>query len=348
MPTFSQMDIYPPINWDEFETIVRDVFQMEYSDVYFQKYGRQGQMQYGVDVCGIGQVTPRVIGVQCKNYEQNLSKLQIEEEIAKAETFKPRITEYFIVTKLKQDAKIQSIVYQISQERVAANKFPVVLLFWEGIKQSLSKFPELIAKHYPQFKKEINNLNYCALLDLSFYGGNLAMYSEIFLNPLNNQISHLVTLCNRLMNATIFIRNLDSRRMLEIKLNGLINYLNKYDNVFVMMDTKSVEIVAKEIENIIQSIEGNLANTENVIYNLGRLLAAWESNIFFYDKPIKKESILFFQDLLKKVPMPEYLAAQIQEKIKNINNIEEGKLNATRLNIPEIIIILINRSFSIA
>lgn len=347
MPTFSQMDIYPPISWEEFETITMDVFQMEYFDVYFQKYGRQGQEQFGVDICGIGQVNTRVMGVQCKNYKSSLSKQQIEEEIVKAERFEPKLTEYFIVTKLEQDNKIQSMVYQISLDRVANGKFSVTLLFWENIRQLLAKFPDLIMKHYPQFKKEISDLNYSALLDLSFYGNNLALYSEILLSPLNNRIVDFISLCNSLMDATVFIRNPNSRKMLELKLNGLTDYLYKYDDVFGEIDRRSIEIVAREIENIIKSIKGSLTNIENIIYNLGVILSIWEFNMFYHDSLINDQNILFFQDLLKKIPIPEYLGAQIQERIKDINNIEESGLNLTRGNIPEAIKNIINRSFSL-
>ena len=61
MPSTYQIGLPIPKDYSEFENMVKEFFCNKYGCV-FQKYGRPGQKQSGIDlICG-------TIGVQCKNY----------------------------------------------------------------------------------------------------------------------------------------------------------------------------------------------------------------------------------------------------------------------------------------
>ena len=90
MPTLSSMKIPPPKSWEEFEEITLDACKIKWENPDLQMHGRQGQAQCGVDIYGANHIFKN-IGVQCKNYESELSLSLIKDEIRKAETFTPKI-----------------------------------------------------------------------------------------------------------------------------------------------------------------------------------------------------------------------------------------------------------------
>lgn len=143
--------IFPkPKSWDTFEDIVCDVFSRKLNNRNFQRYGRSGQLQFGVDIVGV--VNNSVVGIQCKHYPNGkVSNKDVNEEIRKAEKFKPHLTEYIITTSSDRDAKIISHVLKLSQRRKDSNKFPVSILFWDDIYGRLSEFPDLLYKYFTKY-----------------------------------------------------------------------------------------------------------------------------------------------------------------------------------------------------
>jgi hypothetical protein len=95
--------VFPkPLDEDIFEDLVRDVYARVYSNRNFQRYGRRGQKQFGVDSAGFSE--EKLIGVQCKNHpESNISTGEIDDEIKKSQDFKPKLDEYLIVTSADRD-----------------------------------------------------------------------------------------------------------------------------------------------------------------------------------------------------------------------------------------------------
>jgi len=49
----SQLIFPKPKSWDTFEDIVCDVFSRKLNNRNFQRYGRSGQEQFGVDIAGV-------------------------------------------------------------------------------------------------------------------------------------------------------------------------------------------------------------------------------------------------------------------------------------------------------
>ena len=91
MPSIYQIGLPIPKDYSEFENMVKEFFCNKYGCV-FQKYGRPGQKQSGIDlICG-------TIGVQCKNYYNTQLTIPLLRK------------EYYIVTTAKRDVVIQDYV----------------------------------------------------------------------------------------------------------------------------------------------------------------------------------------------------------------------------------------------
>jgi hypothetical protein len=147
----SNQFIFPkPKNWDIFEAIVCDVFARELNSRNFQRYGRSGQKQFGVDIVGISD--GKIIGVQCKHFPNGKITIgDVEEEIEKAEGFSPKLEEFYFVTSADRDTEITSYVYRLSQQREKEYRFPVVIKFWDDIYDWLINYPDILYKHFTKY-----------------------------------------------------------------------------------------------------------------------------------------------------------------------------------------------------
>ncbi len=157
MVSFATAKLPVPESWDEFEDIVSDIIQIAWKDPFSIRNGRLGQRQDGVDIYGKPHyLNGKYAGVQCKNKE--ISKKEVEEEIIKAEKFKPSLEEYIIATTSKRDSSIQEDVRLIDEERTSEKKFSVRVLFWEDICLKLAESEELMIKHFPQFMNRTSSI----------------------------------------------------------------------------------------------------------------------------------------------------------------------------------------------
>jgi tetratricopeptide (TPR) repeat protein len=167
VPNIPQTDLLKPKSWEEFEDIVADLYKRIWEDPEVTRYGRRGQRQQGVDIYGQPErLEGGYAGIQCKRLEQGgLTRAIIEEEIAKAERFTPRLSEYVIATTDRRDAKVQQAVREINDTRRSVGKFPVGVVFWEDLCSKLAH-PEnrdLLQKHYgdllPRIRAAVRSLH---------------------------------------------------------------------------------------------------------------------------------------------------------------------------------------------
>ncbi len=140
--------IFPkPRDWATFEDIVCDVFARKYNNYNFQRYGRSGQRQAGVDIAGLTE--GRMIGIQCKHHPTgNIEIGEIDDEIVKSEGFSPPLSEYIVATSADRDTKAYSHVLDVSVQREREGKYPVTIKFWEDIYSWLTDYPDLLYKHF--------------------------------------------------------------------------------------------------------------------------------------------------------------------------------------------------------
>ena len=89
------------------------------NDPAVQRNGRRGQRQNGVDLFGIrdGNADWQV-GIQCKLKSDGhfLSEDEVRDEVSKAQTFKPPLKEYFIITTAPDDGRCcRTLIFEDSQ-----------------------------------------------------------------------------------------------------------------------------------------------------------------------------------------------------------------------------------------
>jgi len=152
---FRAKQIAPPKEWGTFEDLCHALFKRVWQDPLAQKNGRRGQAQHGVDVFCSPNGDPRSYwGVQCKGKDSNYgSKAEWSEvlaEVAKAEEFSPKLSEWIFATTAPADAVLQKAARELSVERRAKGLFSVDVLGWEEIQAMMADVPEIIAEFYPE------------------------------------------------------------------------------------------------------------------------------------------------------------------------------------------------------
>ncbi|WP_422343435.1 hypothetical protein [Parasphingorhabdus sp.] len=155
MPTIASSVVPPPKSWDEFEDIMLAAAKLRWNNTDFERHGRNGQKQDGVDVFGHDDDECH-IGVQCKNTIGGVTIKVVKEEIANAEAFEPALDKLYIATTAKRDAPLQKAVRLLSKDRRAVDKFRISILFWDDVCQDLATDDDVFYAHYPQFRGKVD------------------------------------------------------------------------------------------------------------------------------------------------------------------------------------------------
>ena len=122
-------------------------------------YGRRGQRQDGVDIVGCRNGDPNhIVGVQCKLKTDGrlLREEEVRGEVAKATSFHPTLSEYVIVTTAPDDAKLQSLVKDLSATISQTRNAPlqISVLGWDNLQLEIQRYPEALnafdPSHTPQ------------------------------------------------------------------------------------------------------------------------------------------------------------------------------------------------------
>ncbi|MBP1920109.1 hypothetical protein [Youngiibacter multivorans] len=223
MPTISQIGLIPPEVFEEFEDIVCDYFSNILS-LQFQKWGRQGQKQNGIDLIGGN------IGVQCKNYRTKKLTIEIiENDVLLAEEISPSLSKLYFVTTAKRDAKIQQYF------RSRKGKIPIEIHYWDLIENFLLQNPKVKDLHYPK-EIEINNdqtvINQFLRL-CNVYNIYTAIYEVDYINPYGDDIIYEADVFKAEMTALI---NSD----ISIGVNKeILRDLENFKNIYSRMISKA-------------------------------------------------------------------------------------------------------------
>lgn len=193
MPTIPSMELPKPKNWQEFETIVRDSLILRWKSSGFQKHGKHGQKQNGVDIIGPDEIG-RLVGIQCKRYDKPLTMIEVTNEVGKAEKFKGKLSALFIATTAEHDVTLQGQVRELSDKRVAKGEFAVAILYWEEIVSGLLLNPHVFNAHFPQFKlpisSEVDRERLIAALELGYHGADIWQMIVLLLGQFG-QMAHV-------------------------------------------------------------------------------------------------------------------------------------------------------------
>ena len=149
MPLPLEYNLPKTQNSSEFEDMVCDVCTRKYGRS-FQRYGRSGQKQSGIDIISVGQ--EKQIGIQCKNYE--ISIKEIDRIVEEAKKFRQSMVEFIIATSSFRDVKLQEYITKINQGDEEKLNFMVSILFWEEISMTISQNKDLLVKYYPVFNED--------------------------------------------------------------------------------------------------------------------------------------------------------------------------------------------------
>ena len=150
MPLPVNRQYAPPQSWEEFESLCADLYERIWKDPNTQKHGRQGQPQGGVDVYGQPD-GKNYTGVQCKEKgiwpPTKLTKTDVNEEVKKAKTWKPRLKHFIIATTAKNDKTTQAHARDLSKKHKKKGLFSVTVVSWDEITRRLATYPELLSKY---------------------------------------------------------------------------------------------------------------------------------------------------------------------------------------------------------
>jgi len=153
MPLFHSLQIPPPANWQDFETLCCDLWGLIWNDPNTQKNGRQGQPQHGVDIYGKPDQGNTWAGIQCKGKDsygnKSLTEKEVKAEVKKAKSFKPKLSQFIIATTGEKDAKIEELARMITDEHRKKDLFSVHVWGWKDIVGRIADYPNLMDKHYP-------------------------------------------------------------------------------------------------------------------------------------------------------------------------------------------------------
>ncbi len=156
------MQIPPPSNWQDFESLCCDLWREIWRDPNTQENGRQGQPQNGVDIFGRPEQGRQWAGIQCKgkdNYsDKSLTEDEVRREVEKAKSFTPRLSQFIIATTGLRDGKLQELARSITEGHLRNDLFSIHIWAWEDIKNILENFSEVIAKHYPMLAAGVKNV----------------------------------------------------------------------------------------------------------------------------------------------------------------------------------------------
>jgi tetratricopeptide (TPR) repeat protein len=152
MPIFSNQQIPPPANWQDFEALCCDLWRAIWKDPNTQRNGRQGQPQHGVDISGRPNEGHLWAGVQCKGKDNYTNKLLTEDEVLdevkKSKKFTPKLSEFIIATTGPKDSKIEELARQITKEHFRDALFSVHVWGWNDIVARIEDFPDILEKYY--------------------------------------------------------------------------------------------------------------------------------------------------------------------------------------------------------
>ena len=170
-----KLQLRKPENWQDFERLCKVLWGeiWECPDT-IKRNGRQGQAQKGVDVYGIKKGECVYRGIQCKgkdNYTNSqLTEPEIDNEIAKALLFTPKLKSFFFATTANKDAHIEEYIRKKNLESISKGEFEIDIFAWEDI-------VDLIEAHRNTYNWFLNNCSYKDVSDVEVFIGGKKEYT---------------------------------------------------------------------------------------------------------------------------------------------------------------------------
>ncbi len=151
-----KLSLFPPENWQDFESLCLRLWRSIWNDPNTQKNGRTGQSQNGVDIFGKPYLADKYHGVQCKVKnscnDSKLTKEEVDNESDKAASFIPELESFIIACTSSRDANIQEICREMNVNKV--RPFSVDVWSWNDIEEEVQCRQELMEYFYPTHKQD--------------------------------------------------------------------------------------------------------------------------------------------------------------------------------------------------
>ena len=163
MSEFAAIQIPKPSDEQAFERCSELLWRCILQDDGVQIHGRRGQRQNGVDLFGIRDGDPnQIVGVQCKLKSDGkiLKEDEVRNEVEKALNFRPRLSEYYIVTTAPDDANLNQLsldLSDISSEGREKN-IKIRVWGWHTLEREIRRHPRAIQAFDPSYMLEIDQI----------------------------------------------------------------------------------------------------------------------------------------------------------------------------------------------
>lgn len=132
-----------PVNHQDFEERTSVLFRELLNDPNLKRFGRSGQGQEGIDLLGKRDGNPKkVVGVQCKlkGEGEKLTEDEVKSHVKMALAFKPKLTEYILVTTSPDDAKLDKLAARLSQQQKSkGRRISIVVWGWETTQSRINE-----------------------------------------------------------------------------------------------------------------------------------------------------------------------------------------------------------------
>ncbi len=154
MSEYAATQIPKPRDEQAFERCNEVLWRCFLGDDSVQLHGRRGQAQHGVDLAGIRDGQPdSIVGVQCKlkSEGQKLTEAEVRDEVAKALTFSPLLSEYIIVTTAPDDSAMQQLALELSISASENREKPIKVRVWGWgtLERAIRRYPEAVSAFDP-------------------------------------------------------------------------------------------------------------------------------------------------------------------------------------------------------
>lgn len=183
--TLSSYHLPAPADWQAFERFTRDLFSSYWDDSRAQANGRSGQAQAGVDVFGVNARTGKLEGVQCKGkdarYGHSVEVEELRDEVAKALTFTPALSHYYLVTSGVADVKVQAEARAITEAHKKTGQFGIDVYSWDQLLAMLQDHRKVARKHYRALQVALSEIDtpaeLVAICHTSFQNANAQFHT---------------------------------------------------------------------------------------------------------------------------------------------------------------------------
>lgn len=149
--------IPPPTQWQDFETLCKNLWGEIWQCHDIKKNGRIGQIQNGVDIYGVPNGEKHYYGIQCKGKDayqnKQVTSKEIDNEIKKALEFKPPLKKLIFATTALKDAKIEEYIRELNLKHISSDLFQINIYSWEDI-------VDLLYANKYTYNLYINSINY--------------------------------------------------------------------------------------------------------------------------------------------------------------------------------------------